>query len=141
RTCGEPFGVLDRIYNEMPGKIRLVAMHYPLSQHEFARKAAEAAEAARDQGKFWEYVSLLFKNQQALGLTDLKQYATTLGLDRKKFDAALDGTRLSDNVDHDRLEGDKLGVARTPTIYINGRRSVDITYGGLKAAVEAALKR
>jgi protein-disulfide isomerase len=140
RTCSEPYHAVDRIFNEMNGRLRLVVMHYPLSQHKHAQKAAEAAEAARDQGKFWEYVDLLFKNQTALEPTDLKQYATQLGLDRKKFDAALDGTRLSDNVDHDRLEGDKLGINRTPTVYINGRRSADVTYEGLKTAVEAAMK-
>jgi protein-disulfide isomerase len=140
RTCAEPYQAVDRIFNEMNGKVRLVVMHFPLTQHKRAQKAAEAAEAARDQGKFWDYVDLLFKNQTALETTDLKQDATQLGLDRKKFDAALDGTRLSDNVDHDRLEGDKLGISRTPTVYINGRRSVDVTYSGLKAAIETVLK-
>jgi protein-disulfide isomerase len=141
RTCAEPYHVLDRIFNESNGKVRIVAMHYPLSQHKNAANAAIAAEAAREQGKFFEYVDLLFKDQSALELTGLKQYATQLGLDRKKFDAALDGTRLSDIVDHDRLEGDKIGVSRTPTIFINGRRSADITYEGLKKAVDAALRK
>lgn len=139
RTCGDPYRAVDRIYTEMSGKVRVVVMHYPLTQHKRAQKAAEAAEAARDQGKFWEYLDLLFKNQKALDVADLKQYATQLGLDRKKFDAAIDGTRLMDNVDHDRLEGDKLGIYRTPTIFINGRRNLDVTYEGLKQAVELAL--
>jgi len=140
RTCGEPYAAVNRLFNEMNGKVRVVVLHYPLTQHQYARKAAEAAEAARDQGKFWEYMDLLFKNQKALAPADLKAYATQLGLDRKKFDAALDGTRLGDNVDHDRLEGDKLGVMRTPTIFINGRPTADVTYEGLKAAVEATFK-
>lgn len=141
RTCSEPYHTLERLANEMTGKVQLVVMHFPLSQHKHAQKAAEAAEAAREQGKFWEYIDLLFKGQNALEINDLKRYATDLGLDRKKFDAALDGTRLSDIVDHDRFEGDKLGVNRTPTIFINGRRSADVTYEGLKKAVDAAVRK
>lgn len=141
RTCAEPHDALERVFNESNGKMRLVLMHYPLSQHKSARIAAEAAEAAGEQGRFFEYVDLLFRNQSALDLVSLKRYATQLGLDHQKFDAALGGTRLSDAVDNDRLEGDKLGVSRTPTIYINGRRNVDITYEGLKKAIEAGIKK
>ena len=70
--------------------VRLVVRDFPLSQHADAPKAAEAAEAAREQGKYWEYVTVLFRNQSALGIDKLRQYATDLGLDRARFDASLD---------------------------------------------------
>jgi len=115
-----------------------VARSYPLDQHKHAFKAAEAAEAAREQGKYWEYTALLFKNQKALEIDKLKEYASQLGLDRKKFDDALDSGKFTGAVKHDVAEGDKLGVDATPTVFINGKRVIDKTQDGLKSAIEAA---
>ena len=82
--------------------------------HVYAAKAAEAAEAARDQGKYWEYVAMLFKNQDALEVAKLKEYATQLGLDRAKFDQALDSGKFADKV-RDMSEGNKLeSIPRRP---------------------------
>jgi protein-disulfide isomerase len=109
--------------------------------HANAFKAAEAAEAAREQDKYWEYTALLFRNQSALEVANLKQYATSLGLDRARFDAALDSGKFADKVRRDILDGDKVGVSGTPSLFVNGRRVNDRTYEGLKAAIEAALKK
>ena len=73
-------------------------------------------------------------------MDNLKQYATALGLDRAKFDAALDGGKFAAQVDRDLLDGQKVGVPSTPAIFINGRYSKDLTYEGLKALLDAALK-
>ena len=113
---------------------------FPLSQHENARKAAEAAEAAREQGKYWEYASVLFRNQSALGVEKLRQYASELGLDRKQFDASLDSGKFAEKVQRDVMDGRKLGIKGTPTVYINGKRVSDNSFESLKFAVEAALK-
>ena len=131
---------MERIVNEFGDRVRLVVRDFPLSQHANARKAAEAAEAAREQGKYWEYVSVLFRNQSALGVDKLKQYATDLGLDRTKFDASLDSGKFAEQVQRDLVDGRKLGINGTPTIYINGKRVSDNSYEGMKAAIEAALK-
>jgi protein-disulfide isomerase len=139
-SCARTQPVLEEVSGEYGDKVRLVARDFPLDQHTYAAKAAEAAEAAREQGKYWEYVAILFKNQDALQVEKLKEYATRLGLDRAKFDQALDSGKFSDKVVRDLSEGGKLGVNSTPTVFINGKRVKDRSREALKAAIEAALK-
>ena len=89
-ACAAMHPVLEEVLRSYGDKVRFVVRDFPLSQHEFARKAAEAANAAQAQGKFFEYITLLFKNQKALDVPSLKKYATEVGLNRARFDAALD---------------------------------------------------
>ena len=139
-SCAQQHPVLERLVSEFGNRVRLVVRDFPLSQHADAPKAAEAAEAAREQGKYWEYVAVLFRNQSALEVTKLKQYATELGLDRARFDAALDSSKFAEKVERDLVDGQRLGVNGTPTFYINGKRVSDRSYEGLKATIEALLK-
>jgi protein-disulfide isomerase len=139
-SCAAAQPVLERLITEYGDRVRFVVRDFPLQQHADARKAAEAAEAAREQGKYWDFTAILFRNQSALKPEMLKQYAQVLGLDRAKFDAALDGGRFADKVERDLLDGQKLGVGSTPSFFVNGRRTKDLTYEGLKAAIEASLK-
>lgn len=139
-SCALQHPVLDRIVSEFGDRVRLVVRDFPLSQHANARKAAEAAEAAREQGKYWEYAGVLFRNQSELGLDKLRQYASDLGLDRARFDASLDSGKFAEKVQRDVIDGHKLGINGTPTVYVNGRRVSDNSYESLKANIEAALK-
>jgi protein-disulfide isomerase len=140
-SCAAAHPVLERVAAEYGDRIRVVVRDYPLSQHDNAQKAAEAAEAAREQGKYWEYVTLLYQNQSALAADKLKEYASRAGLDRAKFDAALDSGRFADSVRRDVQDGERAGVAGTPTIFVNGRRvERGGSYDALKAAIETALK-
>jgi protein-disulfide isomerase len=139
-SCAKTQPLLEEVASEYGDKVRLVARDFPLDQHANAAKAAEAAEAAREQGKYWEYVAILFKNQDALQVEKLKEYASQLGLDRAKFDQALDSGKFSDKVSRDLSDGNKLGVNATPTVFINGKRIKDKSRESLKAAIEAALK-
>jgi protein-disulfide isomerase len=139
-SCGATQPVLEEIAQEFGDKVKLVVRNFPLVQHAHAFKAAEASEAAREQGKYWEYTALLFSNQKALEVDKLKEYATRLGLDRKKFDSALDSGRFSPKVKRDMADGEKIGVGSTPSVFINGRRARERTKEGLKAAIEAAIK-
>lgn len=139
-SCGATQPVLEEIVQEFGDKVKLVTCNYPLSQHKHAFKAAEAAESAREQGKYWEYVALLFKNQTALEVEKLKEYASQVGLDRSRFDAALDSEKFADQVKRDLAEGDKLGVDSTPTVFINGKKIRDRKREALKEAIQAALK-
>jgi protein-disulfide isomerase len=139
-SCAQQHPVLERIVSEFGDRVRLVVRDFPLSQHADAPKAAEAAEAAREQGKYWEYIALLFRNQSALEVNKLKQYATELGLDRTRFDAALDSSKFAEKVERDLVDGQRLGVNGTPTFYVNGKRVTDRSYEALKATIEAALK-
>ena len=139
-SCAQHHPVIERIVNEFGARVRLVVRDFPLSQHAQAVKAAEAAEAAREQGKYWEYVAVLFRNQSALEIDKLRKYASELGLDRARFDAALDSGKFTEKVQRDVLDGQKLGVNGTPTLYVNGKRVSERSYEGLKATVEAALQ-
>jgi protein-disulfide isomerase len=138
-SCAKTQPALERITAEYGDRVRLVVRDFPLSQHADAQKAAEAAEAAREQGKYWEYTAILFQNQSALQPDKLKEYASRVGLDRAKFDAALDSGKFAESVHRDQQDGDRAGVNGTPTVFLNGRRVKDTSYEGLKAAVESAL--
>ncbi|HLL73844.1 MAG TPA: thioredoxin domain-containing protein [Pyrinomonadaceae bacterium] len=139
-SCAAMHPVLERLAAEYGDRVRFVVRDYPLAQHADAQKAAEAAEAAREQGKYWEYVALLYRNQSALSVPKLKEYATQVGLDRAKFDAALDSGRLGEKVRRDVLDGNRVGVSGTPSFFVNGRFVEERSYEALKAAIEAALK-
>ncbi|HLG18010.1 MAG TPA: thioredoxin domain-containing protein [Blastocatellia bacterium] len=139
-SCAGTQPVLEQIVKEYGDRVKLVTRDFPLNQHGFAFKAAEAAEAAREQGKYWEYIAILFNNQKALDVEKLREYARTLGLDLAKFDAALSSGKYTAKVQRDLDDGNRLGVDSTPTVFVNGRRMKERTIESLKAAVEAALK-
>lgn len=139
-SCAAMHPELERLVKEYGDKVRLVTRDFPLSQHAQAFKAAEAAEAARDQGKYWEYIQILLRNQSALTVDKLKGYASELALDRARFDSALDSGKFAESVQRDIEDGMKLGINGTPTIFINGRRVTAKGYDELKAIVDAAFK-
>ena len=139
-SCAAMHPELERIVKESGDKVRLVTRDFPLSQHVDAFKAAEAAEAAREQGKYWEYIHILMRNQSTLTVDKLKAYAGELALDQARFDTALDSGKFVESVQRDLEEGMKLGINGTPTIFINGRRVSARGYDELKANVEQALK-
>jgi protein-disulfide isomerase len=109
--------------------------------HPNARKAAEAAGAANAQGKFFEYISVLYRNQQALDVASLKRYASELGLDRARFDADLDGGKYAAEIARDVAEGKSYGITGTPAIFVNGVRLLDLSEGAMRAAIDRALER
>lgn len=106
------------------GKVRYVFRDFPLDRlHPNARKAAEAARCAGDQGRFWEMNELLFVNQRMLGSDDLKLHATGLGLDEDAFDRCLDEGTHARAVRDDEAAGRADGVVATPTFVIARRRT------------------
>jgi protein-disulfide isomerase len=110
--------VLDRY----PGKVRLAYRDFPLdSIHPQARRAAEAARCAHDQGKFWEYHDVLFAQSPQLALENLRRYAGQVGLDVAKFDSCLTTGTHKATVQRDLDEGNRLGITGTPSFFINGR--------------------
>ncbi len=94
---------------------------FPLAMHKDAQSAAEAAQCAHDQGKFWEYHDKLFQNQRALGADQLKAYATEMGLDAEKFNACFDSEKYGAEIRQEMQEGQQIGVSGTPAFFINGR--------------------
>lgn len=110
----------------LTGKIRYVFKNFPLTSiHPQAEKAAEAAECAGEQGKYWEMHEALFNNQQqwsgqASAVQTFKQFATDLGLDQARFDACLDSGTYVDKIQADMQEAAADGVNGTPAFRING---------------------
>jgi protein-disulfide isomerase len=137
--CAVMYAHLGELAKQYGDKLRIVARHYPLEHHLQSFKAAEAAEAAHEQGKYWEYASLLFASQTSLSPEKYKEFATQLGLDRARFDAALDSGKFAAVVQRDLTDAQRLGAPGTPTFYVNGRQVLDTTPEGLKAAIDAAL--
>jgi protein-disulfide isomerase len=140
--CGQAEPVLRELLREH-GDVAYVWRHLPLNDvHPNAQQAAEAAEAAAEQGAFWEMHDLLLERQDALGFRDLVGYARQLGLDAERFENDLrtrDGAgRIAQDVD----SADLSAVSGTPTFFINGLRhygAYDIAT--LSAAVKAARAR
>jgi len=121
--CGRLYVILRDLQSEIASRLRIVFRHYPLSGiHHHAQQAAEAAEAAGVQGKFWEMHALLFERQQALHTKDLIRYAGELGLDVERFRNELKNETYSDRVRADFVAGVQNGVYRTPGLYLNGVR-------------------
>jgi Na+/H+ antiporter NhaA len=137
--CGRAEPVVRELLGDF-GDVRYVWRHLPLSDvHPHAQLAAEAAEAAADQGAFWEMHDLLLAHQDALELDDLVGYARQLGLDLERFEKTLGERAATPRVAEDVDSADLSGVSGTPTFFINGRRhygAYDIAT--LSAAVRAA---
>lgn len=140
--CKKNVPVLKQLEEEYGDKISIVFRDFPLPFHDKAQKAAEAAECAHEQGKFWEYHDRLFSAQNKLAVDDLKAAAADLGLDTDKFNKCLDSGKYADEVKKDQEDGQKVGVTGTPAAFINGKlvngaRPID----NFKAIIDAELAK
>ena len=121
--CGRLFLVLRELHSRLDPDLRIVFRHYPFSGvHPHAQLAAEAAEAAGAQDRFWDMHCLLFQNQDALKPKDLTRYAEQLSLDKKQFADDLKHRTYEDRVREDFRRGVQNGVYGTPGLFINGIR-------------------
>src|SRR3989344_5579156 len=103
------------------GKVKLVYRDFPLSFHPQAQKAAEAAECAGEQGKYWEMHDLLFGEGVQGGVAGFKQYAKKLDLNSDKFDTCLDSGAMAGEVQSDMADGTAVGIQGTPGFIVNGK--------------------
>ncbi len=122
--CGRLAMTIKELSLDLGQEIRVVHRDQPLPFHKDAKLAAVAARAAGAQGRFFDMHDKLFLNQQALDRDSLERYALELGLDMKRFRAALDDPRLGAAVEADAKAGEVLGATGTPTSFVNGRRIV-----------------
>ncbi|PIR54097.1 disulfide bond formation protein DsbA [Candidatus Peregrinibacteria bacterium CG10_big_fil_rev_8_21_14_0_10_42_8] len=128
---------LLEIYSD---KIRFEFHHFPLrSIHRFALDAAEMSECAADQGKFWEFIDVAYKNQSELGFEALVDWAEVVGLDVDVAERCWKSHSKRDIVLNDYKEGRDRDVAGTPTFFVNGER-VQTGVDTLGAAIEAAIQ-
>jgi protein-disulfide isomerase len=121
--CGRAAVAVSQLQAELGDQMRFVFRHFPLAKmHPHARKAAQAAEAAGAQNRFWEMHNRLFKGAPALAQEDLLRYADELGLDLARFESELAGDVYATRVQEDVSSGVRSGVNGTPTFFINGVR-------------------
>jgi len=121
--CGAAYPVVKDIQAQMGDSLLFVFRNFPItSSHPHAEKAAEAAEAASAQGRFWEMHDHLYEHQQQLTGEDLHTHAQALGLDLKRFDQDLADNACAPRVREDFMSGVRSGVNGTPTFFIDGVR-------------------
>jgi protein-disulfide isomerase len=139
-ACSAAHPIVKEVMQQYGDKVRLVVRDFPLGTiHVNALKAAEAAGAANAQGKFFEYIDILYKNQNALDTASLKNYATQLGLDRARFDTDLDKDAYAAEIAKDVEDGEFYGIRGTPTLFINGVRVSVNTAEAMKKLIDKAL--
>jgi protein-disulfide isomerase len=141
--CGAAYPVVKRLQKTLGEKLRFVFRNFPLTQaHPYAQVAAEAAEAAALQGKFWEMHDLLFEQQALLEPDIIPTWAEKLGLDLEKLGNDIGHGVVEERIREDRQSGIRSGVNGTPTFFINGIRfDGPPDYGSLMATLESALER
>lgn len=121
--CGEAYSVVKAIQERLGKRLCFAYRNFPLANmHPYAEHAAEAAEAAAAQGKFWEMHDVLFENQNALEDDNIAEYAEELGLDAKRLMEEVQNEAYLARVKEDFRGGVRNGVNGTPTFFINGVR-------------------
>jgi protein-disulfide isomerase len=135
--CGMAHPVVKRAQRELGKQLRFVFRNFPLGEaHPHAQIAAQAAEAAGAQGRFWEMHDLIFEHQDALEVEDLLGYAASLGLDTEQIARDLEAGTYVKRVRDDFRSGVKSGVNGTPTFFVNGVR-YDGSWANEKAFIGA----
>jgi protein-disulfide isomerase len=119
--CTRAAATMDEVVAAYGDKVSLEYRHFPLDFHDRAHRAAQAAECANDQGKFWAYHDLLFANQKAMSEENLTSYAQQASLDADGFASCMSANKHSETVDADIAAGAQVGMSGTPGFYVNGR--------------------
>jgi protein-disulfide isomerase len=138
--CGQAYPIVQKVQKELGPRLQFVFRNFPLTElHPQAEHAAETAEAAAVQGKFWEMHGMLFEHQRALDDAHLLHYAKELGLDVERARRELESGAHFDRVRSDFRSGVRSGVNGTPTFFVNGQRlDGPWDFEGLMAAISAA---
>ena len=139
--CARLGSTLDEMMKRYPGKLKIVYKSFPLNMHQYAWKAATAAMAAHEKGKFWEFYKLLFKNYNQLNDEKIKEIQKTFGLDTTEFETVMNSDKVRNRVLEDRTEGIRIGVQGTPTVFINGKHLKNKRPDGFIEAIEKELSK
>lgn len=141
--CLKHFETMDKVKKTYSDKIKVVARHFPLSFHANAQKAAEAAECAGEQGKFWQMYDALFAANagKSMGVDKWKSEAKKMGLNATKFNECLDSAKYADKIEKQISAGAAAGVDGTPATFINGQLvSGALPFEQFKAIIDGLLK-
>jgi protein-disulfide isomerase len=121
--CGKAYPTMKRLRERLGDRLVFEFRHFPLTEvHPHAERAAEAAEAARAQGRFEAMHDQLFEHQRALEDADLAGYAEAIGLDLDRFHADMASRVHLPKIEADRAAGEALGITGTPGFAIDGQR-------------------
>jgi len=139
--CGAAYPVVKRLQKTLGKKLRFVFRNFPLTQvHPYALIAAQAAEAAALQGKFWEMHDLLFEDQNLLKPETIPLWARKIGLNLEQFESDIKQGAVEKRIREDRQSGIRSGVNGTPSFFINGTRyDGSHDYNSLLAGLQSAL--
>lgn len=127
--------------DQYPTDVKLVPKNFPLSKHKFARKAAMAALAANNQGKFWGFHNLLFENYKSINDTKIKDIAIELGLDMEKFTKDRESQAVKGLIARDINDAMRIGVRGTPSVFINGKVLRSRSLPGFKRMITAEIEK
>ena len=120
-ACQSRHRATEKMFDRLRGRVRFVYRHFPLLRvHPRALRAAEAAEAAAAQGKFWQMHHLLYSHPNKLRDLELRRYARTIGLDLVKFDREMTSGVYADQIKQNYYDGIINGVSGAPTTFVNG---------------------
>jgi formate-nitrite transporter family protein len=138
--CTAAFPIVRRVRDQLAGRLLFAFRHFPLRDiHPDAERAAEAAEAAADQGAFWPMHNRLYEARGALGRDDLIGHAAELGLDAEGVATELDSSAHAPRVERDVQSGLASGVTGTPTFFVGGRlHTGSFDFSSLIAALESS---
>lgn len=142
--CGAAYPITSQIIHKMGDQLRFVFRQFPLTEvHPYALAAAEASEAAAAQGKFWEMVDMIYRNQDELDNEHLYDFANAIGLDMKRFKHDMQDHTYEGKVQEDFMSGVRSGVNGTPSFFINGRQyegpvDIDAMTQALQGAAQVA---
>lgn len=146
-ACAAAHPVVNKILEDYKGKVNFVYRHFPLPQHPYGTKAAIAAEAAGEQGKFWEMYNKLFDKQAEWSeskdvVANFTGYAQELNLDINKFKQDMESGKYDERIKSDQSDGVAAKINATPTFFINGEKiSGAGSYDDFKTKIDSALSK
>ncbi|MFN3418599.1 MAG: DsbA family protein [Pyrinomonadaceae bacterium] len=136
-ACAATHPFIKQLVQDYQSKVRLVIRNFPLREiHPQSFDAAAAAAAAHRQGKFFEYIELLYRNQSLLDSASLYSYAEQLGLDTAKFRSNMADAQIKSNIEKDIADGLTYGVSSTPTIFVNGVKVHRLSAEAFRRAID-----
>jgi len=131
--------LLEQVFEQYPKKVKIVYKFFPLRNHAFAYKAAQAAVAAQQQGKFWPFHDLLFKQYHRINDQRIDEIGKMLKLNMSQFKKAMNAAGTLARINGDLADGRAAGIGGTPTVFINGVKLRNRTLAGFKQAIAQAL--
>lgn len=140
--CKGVYPILKQLKEEYKNDMQFVFRNFPLPMHPLAQQAAETAEIAGSQGKFWEMHDMIFDNQESLTKDSFEQFAKDLELDMDAYNKAISDGEYKKKVQRDLSDASQLDLQGTPTIFINTiPYTGPLSYEGLKQAIDSELQK